>query len=293
MGALIWLASYPKSGNTWMRTFLHNLFRDARQPVDINELDDFTLGVSMGAWYRRYFTKPLDEVTDEEAAKVRMQVQRDFTSAFPDSVFVKTHHFLGEKDGVPLHNMDVTAGAIYIVRNPLDVVLSMEPHFGISLDEAIAVLADEGASTKPDKGHVPEYYASWSTNVKSWTQAPNPQLLVLRYEDMLDKPRKSFKRVADFLGLKPTSDRLERAIKFSSFKVLKTLEEKRGFKERPKESKAFFREGKRDQWRAKLTEAQVRRIIADHHEQMARFGYIPEDYKDAVPASAPLENSQG
>lgn len=291
MGALIWLASYPKSGNTWMRTFLHNLFRDARQPVDINELDDFTLGVSMGAWYRRYFTKPLDEVTDEEAAKVRMQVQRDFMGAFPDSVFVKTHHFLGEKAGVPLHNMEVTAGAIYIVRNPLDVVLSMEPHFGISLDEAIAVLGDEAASTKPEVGHVPEYYASWSTNVKSWTQQPNPQLLVLRYEDMLDKPRKSFKRVTDFLGLKPTSDRLERAIRFSSFKVLKTLEEKRGFKERPKTSRAFFREGKRDQWRSRLTPEQIRRIIARHHEQMARFGYIPEDYKDAVPAFTSLEKT--
>lgn len=287
MGALIWLASYPKSGNTWMRTFLHNLFRNTQQPVDINELDDFCLGVSAGAWYRRYTKTPFREMTDEEAARYRPQVQRDFTTVFPDSVFVKTHHFLGEIAGVPLHNMDVTAGGIYIVRNPLDVVLSMGPHFGVSIDEAIEVLANEAACTKPNDTHVPEHYGSWSTNVRSWTQQPNPQLLVMRYEDMLDKPRKSFKRVADFLGLKPTADRLERAIKFSSFKVLKAQEEKRGFKERPGISKAFFREGKRDQWRRKLTPDQVRRIVADHHEQMARFGYIPEDYKDAVPSSPP------
>jgi hypothetical protein len=109
---------------------------------------------------------------------------------------------------------------------------------------------------------------------------------VLRYEDMLDKPRKSFKRVAEFLGLKPTSERLERAIKFSSFKMLKAQEQREGFKERSSKAAAFFREGRKDQWREKLTPAQIRRIIADHHEQMARFGYIPADYADAVPASA-------
>lgn len=287
MGALIWLASYPKSGNTWMRSFLHNLFRNSHQPIDINEIDDFCLGISMASFYKRYTPTSPRDMTPEEIASYRMRVQRDFTEVFPDSVFVKTHDFLGERDGVPLHNMDVTAGAIYIVRNPLDVVLSMVPHFGLSIDEAIEVLANENGGTAPSDTHVPDAYGSWSTNVKSWTQNPSPQLLVVRYEDMLDKPRKSFKRVVDFLGLKPTADRLERAIKFSSFKVLKAQEEKRGFKERPAISKAFFREGKRDQWRRKLTPDQVRRIVTDHHEQMARFGYIPEDYKDAVPSSPP------
>ncbi|HEY4343920.1 MAG TPA: sulfotransferase domain-containing protein [Parvibaculum sp.] len=278
MGALIWLASYPKSGNTWMRTFLHNLFANGSRPVDLDRLDDFCLGVSHAPWYLKYTSAPPMEMSAEEIARYRMQVQRDFTETFPDSVFVKTHHFLGERDGVPLHNMDVTAGAIYIVRNPLDVVLSMMPHFGISLDRAITVLADEKAGTQASGGHVPDHYASWSTNVRSWTQTPSPQLLVIRYEDMLAKPRASFKQVTDFLGLKPSPERLERAIRFSSFKVLKAQEQKNGFKERPEIAKAFFREGKAEQWRTKLTPEQVRRIIADHGEQMERFGYIPKDY---------------
>jgi hypothetical protein len=101
---------------------------------------------------------------------------------------------------------------------------------------------------------------------------------VVRYEDLLDKPRTHFKRVVKFLGLKPTPERLERAIKFSSFRVLKAQEEKGGFKERPAVSKAFFREGKSEQWRTKLTPEQVRQIISDHREQMERFGYIPKDY---------------
>ena len=75
MGALIWLASYPKSGNTWMRSFLHNLFRNSHQPVNINEIDDFCLGGSVVQWYRRYTSTPLQEMSDEETARYRMQVR--------------------------------------------------------------------------------------------------------------------------------------------------------------------------------------------------------------------------
>lgn len=290
MGALIWLASYPKSGNTWMRSFLHNLFRNSTQPISINEIDDFCLGASVGGWYRRYVSKPIEDLSEDEIAQYRMQVQRDFMTAFPDSVFVKTHNYLGEWNGVPLHNMDATAGAIYIVRNPLDVVLSMVPHFGLSVDEAITLLADERGGTIHTATHVPEHYGSWSTHVRTWTRVPSPALFVVRYEDMLDKPRKHFKLVAKFLGLNPSPDRLERAIKFSSFKVLKAQEEKQGFKERPEVAKAFFREGKRDQWREKLTDAQIRRIISDHWEQMERFGYIPDDYREVIPAKADAQS---
>lgn len=284
MGALIWLASYPKSGNTWMRSFLHNLFRNASAPVSINELDDFCLGESDAAWYAPRSPRPLAELGLDEIARLRPVVHRDFTLAFPDSVFVKTHNYLGEWFGVPLHNMEVTAGGIYVLRNPLDVAISLSHHFGETIDEAIAHLADEGAGTPVTGKHVPEVHRSWSTHVASWTAVPNPQLLVLRYEDLLLKPKKYFKKVAQFLGLKPPQERLERAIRNSSFKALKAQEQKTGFKERSDKADAFFREGRAEQWRDVLTPDQVRRIIADHHAQMARFGYIPDDYKDAVPA---------
>ena len=284
MGALIWLASYPKSGNTWMRSFLHNLFRNTAAPVSINDLDDFCLGESAAAWYAPRAPRPLAELELEEIARLRPIVHRDFTRAFPDSVFVKTHNYLGEFFGVPLHNMDVTAGGIYVLRNPLDVAISISHHFGETIDEAIAHLANEGAGTPVTDTHVPEVHRSWSTHVASWTAVPNPQLLVLRYEDLLLKPRKHFKKVAQFLGLKPSPERLERAIRNSSFKALKAQEQKAGFKERSDKAAAFFREGRAEQWRDVLTPDQVRRIIADHHVQMARFGYIPSDYKDAVPA---------
>lgn len=286
MGALIWLASYPKSGNTWMRSFLHNLFRNSETPVDINSISDFCLGESAAQWYIRRAGRPLKELPPEEVAKLRPLVHRDFTTVFPDSVFVKTHNYFGEWHGVPLHTMEVTAGGIYILRNPLDVVISVGHHFGETIDEAIEHLANDAYATGNLESHATEIHRSWSTHVKSWTKHPSPQLLVLRYEDLLSKPRKYFKQVANFLGLKPPAERLERAIRNSSFKTLKAIEEKKGFKERSKKADSFFREGRAEQWREVLTPDQVRRIIRDHHVQMERFGYIPEDYRDAVPQEA-------
>lgn len=287
MGALIWLASYPKSGNTWMRSFLHNLFRNSQEPVDINEITDFCIGDSGAHWYtRRAGGKAVKDMTPEEINRLRPLVHRDFTTVFPDSVFVKTHNYLGEWGGVPLHTMDVTAGGIYVLRNPLDVVISVSHHFGETIDEAVEHLANDAMVTGGNESHVLEVHRSWSTHVKSWTEHPSPQLLVLRYEDLLHKPRKHFKQVANFLGLKPSAERLERAIRNSSFKTLKAIEEKKGFKERSKKAESFFREGRAEQWREVLTPDQVRRIIADHYVQMERFGYIPDDYRDAVPVRA-------
>lgn len=278
MGGIIWLASYPKSGNTWMRSFLHNLLRNTQQPVDINELDHFCLGESSSAWYQHYLNGPPETADHELIARVRGHVHRDFTKVFPDSVFVKTHNFLGEWHGYPLHNMDVTVGGIYVLRNPLDVVLSMTHHYGIDIDHAIYRMANKGALSEAGESHIPEFHSSWSQHVASWTMHPNPQLHVVRYEDLKKNPRKHFKKVSSFLGLKPTKDRLDRAIKHSSFKTLKKQEESQGFKEKSEHAQSFFREGRSEQWRTKLTDDQVKEVISVHGEQMERFDYIPKGY---------------
>jgi hypothetical protein len=278
MGALIWLASYPKSGNTWMRAFLHNLLRNPPKPMGVNEIDSFTLGDSQANWYLPFTDKKAPDLTLDDLAELRPKVHRAMMGAHSDSVFVKTHNYMGENRGVPLITMDCTAGAIYIVRNPLDVVLSFADHFGHAIDDAIAALAQEGGLGQASETNVIEFINSWSTNVKSWTRRPNPQLFVVRYEDMLDAPFKTFGRVAAFLGLKPPRDRLAKAIRFSSFKVLQGQEKAAGFKERSEHSERFFRVGKKDQWKNKLTPEQVARIVDYHREQMERFGYVPKGY---------------
>jgi hypothetical protein len=274
MGAIVWLASYPKSGNTWLRAFLHNLLRDPAQPIDINQLDRFTHGDTLRQWYAAASSRPLDELTPAEIALLRPLVHRKLTETFPDSVFVKTHNLLGESHGVPLITMDCTAAAIYVVRDPRDVAISLADHFGVGLDDAIAMLANPAAGTAADAINVAQVYGAWSMHARSWTLHPNPQLLVLRYEDMAGAPLATFKAVAAFLGLQPPRARLEKAIKFSSFKVLQAQERRHGFKERSAKSAAFFRAGRAGQWKTTLSEAQVAAIAAAHGAEMRRFGYL-------------------
>jgi hypothetical protein len=277
MGAIIWLASYPKSGNTWMRAFLHNLLMNTREPVDINSLHLFTLGEAAAEYYNQFDRRPLSSMSDSDIMSLRPKVHELLTHASPDSVFVKTHNFLGEIEGVPLITMAYTAGAIYIVRNPLDVAISYASHFGVSIDQAINELGNTGTGSKLSDRHAREYYGSWSLNVGSWAQKSMPSLHVVRYEDMQDRPSETFAGVAHFLGLNPPPERLERAIANVSFGALKAQEEEHGFVERTEHSR-FFREGRSGGWRTNLTDQQIARIVADHREQMTRFGYLPDGF---------------
>ena len=109
----------------------------------------------------------------------------------------------------------------------------------------------------------------------SWTRKPHRAIYVMRYEDMLAEPKKTFGALARHLLFKPNDEQLADAIDRSSFERLREQEEKEGFRERPKKAERFFREGRSDQWKDVLTPAQVQRIVDEHGEQMQRFGYLP------------------
>lgn len=275
MGKIIWLASYPKSGNTWLRAFLHNLLRNPDKPFDINKLTAFSLGDSMPQLYRRLDPRPPGELTPEEIARLRPGVHRLMTQSSPDNVFVKTHNALVEDFGVPMISLELTAGTIYVVRNPLDVAVSYTNHLGCTFDQTIELMGMSGTRTPSGATFVTEKLCSWSIHVESWTANPHRTLHVVRYEDMHVEPIKTFGGIARFLGLKPPRERLERAIRSSSFRVLQEQEKRHGFIERSPVAERFFRSGQAGEWRRTLSEAQVDRVIADHRAQMERFGYLP------------------
>ncbi len=275
MGGIVWLASYPKSGNTWMRAFLHNLLRNPARPMEINELDKFCLGDSQVYWFEHVSGRKIAELSRQDIARLRPKVHAAFTEAHPDSVFAKTHNMLAESEGAPLINLDCTVGAIYILRNPLDVCLSLADHAGLAIDQAIELMADPLGGSETDPVNVYEVYGSWSMHVQSWTQEAKPSLIWVRYEDLLAKPAKSFGRVAKFLDLSPSRERLQKAMQFSSFRVLSNQESRTGFRERSQHAERFFRVGRAGQWRKILTPTQVDAVVAAHTEQMRRFDYLP------------------
>jgi hypothetical protein len=133
----------------------------------------------------------------------------------------------------------------------------------------------KNAETSVSDKQVNELYGSWSQHVLSWTRKPHPAIYVMRYEDMLDEPQKTFGALARHLLFNPTDEQLAEAIDRSSFARLREQEEKDGFRERPEKAERFFREGRAGQWKDVLTPAQVQRIVDAHGEQMQRFGYLP------------------
>lgn len=275
MGKIIWLASYPKSGNTWLRAFLHNFLRNPDEPFDINELSRFCSHDSSAHKYKEIAGRPTGNMTKEEIAQLRPKVHEAMTKVYPDNVFAKTHNALMMDRGTPTITMECTAAAIYVVRNPLDVAISLAHHTSQSIDKAISELAQVSETDNTDE-LVYEHRGSWSDHVLSWTRQPHAGLHVMRYEDAVADPMKAFAGVVRFLGLPVPPERLEKAIRFSSFDSLKAQEEEKGFAERYDGQEIFFRAGKAGQWREALTGDQVQRIIARHGKQMARFGYVPE-----------------
>ena len=282
---IVWLASYPKSGNTWTRTFLHNLVKilgGEDDTQDINAMSRFSTAELFMPFYKEVLGFEPKEEHRKEIAAARHQVQQRIADAHDGIVFVNTHHALVMDRGHSTINFAVTSGAIYIVRNPLDVAISFSHHLNTSIDNAITRMATRNLETPISEKLVYEVYGSWSQHVESWTRKPHRAIYVMRYEDMLSDPEKTFGALARHLLLDATPAQLAQAIDKSSFDKLQAQEEKAGFRERPKQAERFFREGRAEQWKSVLTPDQVNRIVSDHREQMARFGYLP----DQAPAAS-------
>ncbi len=274
---IVWLASYPKSGNTWTRTFLHNLLNvlkgEDEGTQDINKMNEYTTWDISAKTFTEVLGKDATKASREEIAAARPTVQQRIADETDGVMFVKTHNALLMDRGVPTINPAITSGAIYMVRNPLDVAISYGHHMSATTDDAIGHMETRGFETRVNKKSVFEVYGSWSQHVFSWTRKPNRALYVMRYEDMHADPERTFGGLARHLLMTPDAKQLQRAIDLSSFDKLQKQEEESGFTEKPKKAKMFFRKGQPDQWKTELTGAQIDRIVSVHGRQMRRFGY--------------------
>lgn len=280
MGNILWLASYPKSGNTWIRAFLANLVANRADPLTPNELKNFADDEALPERFSELAGRPSHELRFEEIAELRQRVHALIAQRAAGTRLVKSHNMTGGVDGYPLYNWQVTAGAIYVVRNPLDVAVSMTHHFGLSMDEAIDRLGNEQVATANDAMFVTQMLGSWSRHVAGWMEVAErlgPRVLVLRYEDLLEKPGKYFAKVSKMMGIQDKV-RIERAVKHAGFQTLSALEKREGFIEAASGQARFFRVGRANQWREVLSRDQVARVLNDHRRQMARFKYLPAGY---------------
>lgn len=275
----IWLASYPKSGNTWMRLFLAS-YLSGKDQADINE-DLANNHQCNDPRLAFLYTKKLPtDMSELDAARSRVGIQRLFARN-AEKIFIKTHGAIGAFMGHPTFDPASTFASIVVLRSPLAVLPSFARHNSISIENAIQAMANpEAMLGKSENGDVPTFTSSWSKFVRSWIEARTQMnAIFVRYEDMKENPQEAFSKVLAHIHTPVNENRVLKAVGATDFESLKAQDLAAGFKERTQADKGnvFFRSGKTDGWRKELDDHHVVATIHNHWDVMEQLDYIPSD----------------
>ncbi len=279
MAKIIWLASYPKSGNTWMRVLLANYLRDADSPIDINELGIGPIA-SARAGFDEWAGVEASALDDDTIEDLRPGVFRCLLTEAPETLYMKTHDaWRRTRSGEALFPSEITAGAVYLLRNPLDVAPSCAHHWGISVDQAVENLCNPTFALSRSRDGLADQLRqrlfSWSGHVRSWLDESGLRIHLVRYEDLRRNPEAVFGSIVRFCDLPFDAERLRKAVAFSDFSELQRQEQCNGFRERPLHaSGTFFRKGQTGSWREELPPSLMAQLIEVHGTTMQRFGYL-------------------
>lgn len=277
-GKIDWLASYPKSGNTWMRILLANYFGEGDAPHDINT-PGVTNGIASLRWrFDEFLGLPSSDLTPEEIMAVQPHIYEILVAEDPSRHWIKIHDAQRRlADGRWLFPPAVSGVVIYLIRNPLDVAVSLAFHDGHEdVRRSIAKMCDEQSVLASCKSlQLSQSVGSWSRHVESWIDQSEIPVLPVRYEDMLCDAGRELARVVRFARpeLPVDRERIAMAVEHARFERLQEIETARPFHETPPRAKRFFREGRAGDWRNHLSDAQARHLIDRNCRVMARFGY--------------------
>lgn len=276
MSGFYWIASYPKSGNTWLRLLLASLHAGGAPLTLDGPLAAFAPWIGSARNFETYLCVDPAECSADELANLFPVLVAELAHIRPEPQFSKVHDAWGmAPSGQPLFPPQFTLGSVYVVRDPRDVAVSLAHHHGQDVDQAIDVMARPAATanrTRPYPGHAEQKIGTWSHHVASWLDS-QPAPLLVRYEDLLADPRAELARVAAHCGLVASDQALDGAVAATRFDTLQGLEEHTVFDMGQAAGHRFFRRGQAGGWRDTLTAAQVERIERDHGAMMTRLGY--------------------
>ena len=275
---LLWVASYPKSGNTWMRAILTSLFYsddgifDFKLLPKIDQFEklqyfDFIKDININD-YKRLNELPI-------ISKYWSEAQKRIVSK--ELVFFKTHSCNYSHNNLNYTNQIKTRGGIYIIRDPRDIAVSYSKFIGESIDKTIDYMLGQSRQIWNQNKSLGIILSRWDYHVSSWLNLKAP-IIFIRYEDLLDKTEKILNELINFLAeelkikINVNQKKIDNIIQSTSFNLLKEKEEKEGFREASKSS-VFFREGKSMQWKSDLNEKQIFKIESNFGEAMKKFNY--------------------
>lgn len=268
--AINWVASYPKSGNTWVRSLIAQLLEPGSTINDLNRLIPYAEAPKP---YTQIARRPLEGLTHQDCHLLRPSVH----AILPG--WGKTHAALFKEGAIWHVNPENIGRAVYIIRDPRDVVVSYAYHTGRTHEDVAGSMSRDTASTI--KGPIWTRLLNWSRHVQSWAAEDlADRVMVVRYEDLYATPRFTIGQMASHFDIScpKTHRHYQDVVEACSFEKLRAQEEEQGFHEAVSlgdtERRRFFRRGKPGSWYDELAPDLARKIEFDHAEVMERFEYL-------------------
>ena len=282
---IFWIASYPKSGNTWLRTlisayyyskdgiFNQSILKNIGQFPEKRHFIDFNYDPRKVTDTARFWIKSQEKINKDKNIR-----------------FFKTHNIFGKVNDCDFTNKDNSVGCIYIVRDPRNVITSLENHYEMSHERSLKWMTNSKnfiydlRNIKRDGYSDFQFISSWDINYKSWHIQKKIPIKIIKYEDLLKETFFVFKDVVEFINKtlnikeKINKDKLKNAVKSTYFDKLKKEEKKSGFVEAVPSKKnnkkiPFFNLGPENDWKKILDKKQQSKITDIFKSSLNELGY--------------------
>ena len=286
---IIWLASYPKSGNTWLRFFIISLLAGDKDNINLSHLKAITSFPTKSQFEGlvKDFKSLVEVAKNWQIAQKKINFDKKIK-------FLKTHNMLNRYKNSFFTDNENTLGTIYIARDPRNIITSLKNHFSYTeYDEAKKFLFNENQAIvlsnsqekkikNQDNFQLPQFVGSWQTHYKSWKNMKK-NLLLIKYENLIKTPDLEFVKIAKFLEkmlkIRFTKEQIEKSIYLSSFDKLQKMEEKKGFIESTEnkltgQKNKFFYLGPKNDWRKILDKEIADEISSKFEPEMKELGYL-------------------
>lgn len=277
---IIWLASYPKSGNTLLRSILATYFFSENGEFKFEHLYKIDQFPSLN-----HFKNIGLDVSNENIVFQNFINAQKFINKEKNKIkFLKTHSSLNKINNSNFTDLDNTLGAIYVVRDPRNIVKSFAHHYNMNIDEATDVMIDKTRWLVTTDKIFKTFISSWDVNYNSWKQLGD-KVLFIRYEDLVNKKKTILIKIFNFiknLGMKNLTldmNKLNRTIKSTQFEKMQNMEKKYDFKEgvvdpKSKKRKTFFMFGPKNDWKKNLDKKNKEKIEKKFHKEILELKYL-------------------
>ena len=282
---IIWIASYPKSGNTWVRSLLSTYLYTEDGSFNFNLLKKILKFPSK--IYLKYFTKDFSDIKKISEYWISAQERINLFNE-NKSVLLKTHSALCTLENNSFTNKQNTQAVIYIVRDPRNVITSISNHYSLSIEESYDFMIDNKKILTSDRWGgedfgISEVLGSWSQHYKSWQNIKFAPILNIKYENLIDDTKNSLITIINFLqkftDAKIDEKKILKTIKSCNFENLREMEIKQGFdesaySEQLEKKVNFFHLGKENNWEKLLRPEMEKKIRTTFNNEMKELNYI-------------------